>query len=395
MNKIVAVRVVVIVVLIMVLVNIGHHLIINKQKSLSQSPKFHLNNKPVKMTVAVKGSLKESNEYLAYIEAEQTAEVSARVVANVQKIFYREGEKVRAGDILAVLDDKNIIDGIAIIISQIKQAQAELAVSRQSLLSLRQTSKYWLNEKHRDKLLVDKNIISNSQFQATVEKYNVAQGKEQVVVKQLFVIENKIQTLKRHIDQLNTQKKYYTIISPYTGVISQCNIDIGDMVTIGKILFSVEDQSSIKLVFDIPQIDISYIKKGQAGFFTFDKETYEVTLSKVYPKLNKSRMLRAEAILKKTANKTLPLGAYITLFMTYNIATNKVVLPQSSIATNDRGEQYIYIVKNGKLNVNTVKVIASATGKVAVKGVKVGETVVLNSFLGWAKISNGMKVEAK
>ena len=394
-KQVIVIRVVIAVVIGAALVFAGVKLIKNKQAALEQSPKFKLNSRPVETVVAVSGTLREGHDYLALVEPIQTAEVSARVTAVISKVLHEEGDYVKAGDPLAMLEDKQISDSVAIVEAQISQAHAEDEANNATLISLKKTTAYWLNEKTRDSQLAAKQAIPESQAQASEEKYNAAKGKEQNTVKRSLVIKQQIVALERRIDELKTMKAYYTITSPFSGVVSAKLVDDGDLATPGKVLFTVEDKSSIKLTFDVPQVDLPHFKKGIAATFTFDNKKYDSIVSRVYPKINSARMIRAEAVLSKGEGATLPLGAYVTLSATFVTHSDNIIVPDSAIFSHKGKGEAVYTVKDGALYRTSVKVLGRARENAAVEGVNVGDVVVVNSFLGWAQLTDGMKVEAK
>ena len=75
-----------------------------KKQALAQAPKFGVRPVPVHVVQARTGDLAQSRRYLAVVEPLQTAAVSARVAAEINSITCDEGDVVKAGDVMAVMD---------------------------------------------------------------------------------------------------------------------------------------------------------------------------------------------------------------------------------------------------------------------------------------------------
>jgi hypothetical protein len=53
----------------------------------------------------------------------------------------------------------------------------------------------------------------------------------------------------------------------------------------------------------------------------------------------------------------------------------------------------VFVVRDGQLEARPVNVVGSSGDDVAVEGLEAGQEVVLSTFLGWATLSSGQKVE--
>jgi len=382
----------------------GKMLMMRKKASLAQSPKFQYQPRPVETVKSVQGNLEEGYRYLAVIEPFQMANVSSRVTAVVDKVFHWEGDSVKAGEVLATLDDRQVRDSMAVNQAQIKQAEAEKKALNVTLESLRQTQAYWLGEKERNEKLLAKGATSQSKASASAERYSDASGKLHNAEKKLLVIDQQIITLRRQLDQLKTTLQYYQIVSPFEGVLSDRACNPGDMASPGKVLFNVEDRSAIKLTFSIPQGDMNFVKVGSKAHFTYSGRTYQAEVSRVFPKLNRARMVTVEAVLSReergqhgscsAACKVLPLGAYVDFTVVYNQLKDVVLVPRESLIKR-AGNTEVYVVEKGVLHRKKVTVLGADYKNVAVDGIGPGDEVVVSSFLGWAHLVEGMNVEKK
>ncbi len=382
-----------VIIIIIMLIIFGIILIKRKKHKLEQAPKYGLKPVPVWVTRAKVGNLVSKIDYLAIVEPFQSANISSRLTATIEKVLYDEGDAVKANEPLILLDDREIKYEISSVQANIAKTYADLAANQATVKSLKDSVEYWKRQAKRDKILADKDDIPASQAEATADKYNEFKGKLDSAVNKSQALGHLIDSLKKKRDQLKTRLSYCKITSPYNGIVTRRPVDPGDLAIPGKILMIIEDQSQLKLAFDIPQQDISKIRQGLKVVFTINGRKRVAKLSHLYPSLDKARMLRAEVFLTDTQSAGLSCGEYISVSVIPDELKNVILLPSSCTIEGPGKIKYVFTIQNDKLVPKKVKILASTEKIVALEGIKSDEQVVTNTFLGWAVLSSGKKVE--
>jgi RND family efflux transporter MFP subunit len=326
-------------------------LVKHKKQMLAQAPRYGMRPTPVRVASARVGDLQKTRDYLAVVEPIRSAKVSARVTATVEKVLHDENEPVKAGDVLVVLDSREIAASVS---------------------SITETYAYWEREARRDKTLAEKGAIPGAQAEGTSDKASEVKGR-------LAVAE--------------TQLSYCTIRSPYNGILSRRIVDPGDIAVPGKTLMVIEDRSRLKLGFDIPQQDLPKIREGLEVIYSVAGKERTAVLSRLFPSLNAARMLRAEVDLDGADAAGLSSGAYVPLQVVLRNSKNVTLVPAASLVESPDRNSHVFIVRDGHLVARPVNVIGSNGDEVAVEGVQEGEQVVLSTFLGWAQLASGQMVE--
>ena len=395
-----AIRWVVLVLVVAALVAGGRFLVQRKRQALAKSPKFELRATPVDTAAATTGNLDEGHDYLSVIEPLQIANVSARITATVEKVHRQEGETVQAGDVLVTLDDRQFRDGVATMEAQTQQAKADLAANQASVTSLKESLAYWQRESERDRKLAVGGTIPPAQAEATAERTNEARGKLTSAEQKSRALEQQVEALQRKTDELRTTLTYCTIASPFAGVVTVKAVDAGSEAmeqddVVGKTLLVVEDRSTLKLAFDVPQGDLPAFAAGLPVSFTVGDKVRQAAVSRLYPALNRARMVRAEALLTGPATEGLTLGAYVNAAVVFRRRENVTLVPVTAIVESPEGTPRVFVVRDGRLQVRPVTLLGTACELAGVEGVAAGEQVVISSFLGWARLSDSMAVEAR
>ncbi len=389
-----SIRIVIVLAVVGLIVVGGLLLVRHKKLALAAAPKYGMQPVPVRVATARQGNLQQTRDYLGVVEPIRLADVSARLTATVEKVLHDENEAVKAGDILVILDGRQIEDSIAAAKAQVEQAQADLASNQATVESLAKTSAYWQRERQRDKELADKGAIPGAQAEGTADKANEAQGKLDAARQKSAAIERQIEALKRKQAELETTLGYCTIRSPFDGLVSHRMVDPGDLATPGKSLMTVEDRSKFKLCFDVPQQDLPQVHEGLPVSFSVASKGRTAVLSHMFPSLSTARMLRAEVYLDGPEAEGLSCGAYMSLKVVLSSRMNVTLVPSSSVVESPDCKTFVFIVNDEHLRARPVSVLGADGDDVAVEGVREGDQVVLSTFLGWVQLSAGLKVEA-
>lgn len=386
-------RIAIAVLAILCLLGGGIFLLKQKKKELSQTPAYGTRARPVTVAKAKKDDLRLEKQYLAVVEPVRQADVSSRVTAVVESIRVDEGQRVKTGDVLAELDAREVEYTIEAASSRIEQARAELAGNRATVRALEKSHKYWQAEKKRALALTEKNAISDSDAEQTAERAADIRGKLTAAREQSRAIEKQIQALEKQKAELAARRSYYTLTSPFDGVVTRRLADPGDMAAPSKNLFTVQDRSGVKLAFDVPQKDLPEVHQGLPAVFKINGGTQKAEIGLMEPAMDKAKMMRAEIWLDRAAAAGLVPGAYLPVTISVAQLEDVILLPASALIEGPQGRTHVFTVKDKTLSATPVQLLGRAADRAAIRGIDADTQVVKNTYLGWATLSSGQKVE--
>lgn len=374
----------------------GQALILRKKQSLAQAPRFKAPATIVEAATVQTGSLDESHDYLAVIEPIQSANITAQVTETIETVMVDEGDVVVPGQSLILLDRRQVDTQIAAIESQIKQAQADLQGNKATTASLEKSLAYWVREAERDTQLAQNETIPASLAEATVEKKNDAEGKLAAARQRSAAIEQQIQALESRRAEWQTILSYHEIRSPFAGVVTARLVDPGDQAAPGKTLLVIESAGALMIAFDVPQTDLPWVRPGLTVSYSVGGETRKATIGRLYPSLNRARMVRAEVMLDQEQAKELTSGAYLTVTVTFQQYRDVPLIPVDAlIERSHQQDAQVFVVQDGILKVREVQVLGTSGELAAVQGLQPGEVAVRHSFLGWARLADGIQVKIR
>ncbi len=294
---------------------------------------------------------------LAKVSATLKPQVNGRVV----KLFVEEGQRVKAGQILAVVQPEK----------EEYQVESQLAVINQ----LEQT---YLNKKsiyERRKQLYEKELIAKEDLDNAKTDMEVAL--------------NQLNSAKANLKEFIRQKNETVIKAPFDGILENRFVSIGDYVDSQTKMFYVIKLNPIWFVFNLPQSYIKNIKLGDNIDLELDgigKQTGKVDF--ISSSLNENSLITVKVILNNT-DETIKENMYGKAFVRIeNVDGFKVPEQAVQLVGNDN---FVYLVDQNKAKKILVKVVKQEPGYVYITGnLKDGDKVIVSNLMN---VKDGMEVK--
>ena len=331
---------------------------------------------PVVLDTATKGPVAVVVEAVGAVQPIATVALKSRVDAQVQEIRVADGAVVQAGDVIAILDSRQIQ-------AQIKQAEASLARNSTTLEQARR-------DVGRFEELVER---------ASGTKVNLDNARTQVAAAQALIMGDQAQ-----IENLKVQLSYYTIIAPISGRIGSVGVKAGNIIRAGDnnptgTLGTIIQIKPIYVAFSIPQrllpdlresvkADTSIVeaipqgaKTAAKGKIAFVENTIDIATGTV--------IVRARF---ENADEFLWPGQLCNLRITLRTEDNVVSIPRNATQAGQVGS-FVYVIEKGVARVQQVSIGRTQDGRdVVTEGLKGGESIVVEGALG---LINGARVEPR
>ena len=195
-------------------------------------------------------SLPDGNDAVGTVRAQQTAQLSAQIIASVRQINVAEGAKVRSGEVLIVLDGAQQQAGVEGANAAIRAAQQEIAAADADASLAASTLK-------RYQSLQEKRSVSAHEMDEVQARATAASARRDMAHAQLAQAE-------AELAQARTMQGYTQIRAPFDGVVTAKLADPGAMATPGVPLLMVEDTRSFRLEVTVDESKISDVKVGES-----------------------------------------------------------------------------------------------------------------------------------
>ncbi|NCD35312.1 MAG: efflux RND transporter periplasmic adaptor subunit, partial [Spartobacteria bacterium] len=347
----------------------------------------------VRTVVSRVGDLERSRTYLGVVEPLNQATIAARVSADVSDVLVREGDAVTNGQLLVVLDDREIQAGIAAASVLVEQLEFEQKAHQANVFALQKSITYADKEADRYRDLEKKEAVAVSAMEKIIDNATLMRGRLESLQHQASALEKRIEGQRHHVQEWETRLSYCQIVSPYNGMITQRSVDPGDLATVGKTLLVVEDSQDVTLTCQIPQTEGAQLIMGLPVTFLWNETIRTAHVDRIYPSLNASRLLTVESTVKNSA-PALKTGSYVPMTLVLSNVSSATLIPTDALVTSgDRGS-FVFAVEDDRLKMMSVTPLGQSGDWVAVSGLSGDTEVVCSTYLGWATLSSGLNVKA-
>jgi len=286
-----------------------------------------------------------------------TVEVKPQVTSTVRQVHFKEGQFVKAGQLLFTLDARTEEANLA-------KAQAQAAKDQVSQADA-------LRQLERAKQLLAQNFVSQGAVdtaQAQVDAWRATLAADQAAIAASQVA-----------------LSYARVVAPQTGRAGAVNVFAGSAVLANQTtLVTVTQLDPIGVAFSVPQRDISSaldaLKNGGAqvsATLADDGGSFKGRLQFLDNAVDASAgTVKAKAVFANPDSKLWP-GAFVEVAQTVNTLKDVVVLPQPAVIQSIRGP-IVYVIADGVATLRPVKLLHAEGGDAAITGVKPGEEVALD-----------------
>ncbi len=377
------------------------------------------------------GEIARIIQFTGSIEADARVQLFPKITATINMMRVDLGDKVKKGEVLALLDAKELR-------AQLSQAQAALEVMRANWTQMEKgarpeeisqaedlVKKATANLKeaesnyNRLKDIYDKGTISEKEFESTEIAYTVAKAdlnsaRERLNMLKAGATQEDREALKAQIRQAEAavdlatiRLSYARITAPFKGTISERFFEPGDLATPARPLFTVVRMDSVKLIISFQGDLMQAITAGIPARIHVDAypgEEFLGKIDKVSPTLNsESRMFSAEIRIDNADHRLRP-GMFATVTFSIDPHPNALLVPkeallyrEEAITSAETGKQgisqhhYLFVIEGNTAHMREVQLGHESEGILEIRsGVKAGERVVTR---GLHQLKDGDKVK--
>ena len=266
------------------------------------------------------------------IQPIQKVDVGTQVTGKILKLYADFNSTVKAGQVVAEVDPATYKASYA-------AAQAQLSSALANLERTKATLKLSEKELVRQKALLDKDMISASEYDTSVTERDK-------LAAEVKMNEASIETARANANQAKTNLDYCTIVSPVTGVVISRSVDEGQTVvsnmSVSSLFVIATDLSRVKVEASVPEADVGHLKVGQDVRFTVDayRESFKGKVTQIRLSASTESNVVTYPVIVEAENpngKLFP-GMTATLSIIISSADNCVSVPTSALRFTPTGE---------------------------------------------------------
>jgi membrane fusion protein (multidrug efflux system) len=323
----------------------------NSNSQVNPEEKEEESGIPVETTQVVQGSITATYAGSAALEAEDEALVVAKVSGVVEQIFVEEGDSVRAGQILAKLDDEQY---------RLEFNQAKTVLEKLS------------SEFERNESLYKNKIISLEAYEKTRSDHD---------------------TQKAECDLAQLKLDYTQVRAPIKGVVSLRHIKVGNMVKVDQPTFRIMDFEPLLVVLHVPEREMSKLQVGFPARIAPDALNdleFQGKILRISPVVDAGTGTLKVTVEVNDRTRKLKPGMFARVRIVHDTHENVLLVPKDAVLSED-SETWVFLVNDGTVTKTEVRIgYINTTHMEVTSGLSLGDTVVTT---GLGSLKDGAKIK--
>jgi RND family efflux transporter MFP subunit len=251
------------------------------------------------------------------------ATVKAKVSGDVKEISAREGETVRAGQLLARIDTADLEAKLLERMGALESAKAQLAMAEKTRAS--------------NLTLLKQNFISQNAFDNSESALNVNKGAVKSAEAQVQIAQNAL--------------KDAMVTAPLAGVVAKRHVQAGEKVAFDSPLVTIVDLKDMELQAVVPAVDVPELKIGMPVALSIDgfgERRFSGRIERINPATETGTRAILVYVGIPNADRSLRGGMFATGRIALAADTPAPTLPQAAIRT-EAGQTFVWALDNGKV----------------------------------------------
>lgn len=334
----------------------------------SEPPDIPEQVRPIRTFTVTEVASGQVRRFSAVIQPSDTAQLSFQVGGNVREVRVSQGDRVAAGDVLAVLDQEPYrLD--------VRAAEADLARARADLANMR-------GEFERQRTLYRQGWVARVRFDNAERDYRAASSRIDYTVARLDLARR---------DLANT-----TLAAPFAGSIAIRAVDPFVEVRAGQMVFQIDAEGGLEAEFGVPETVISELALGMPVQVQTPQmaEPLAALITEIGSAAGAGTVFPVRAALTDPPPSLRPgMTAEASLMLAHGGTDVGFFVPLSAVAPGEQpGEGFVFVYdpKTSTVSRRAVKSAQAARGNVvAVTGIEIGERL---ASAGISFLADGQRV---
>jgi multidrug efflux system membrane fusion protein len=346
---------------------------------------------PVTVATVTQRTVPVEEQVIGNVEAYSTISVKAQVGGQLTEMHFKEGDFVKKGDLLFVIDPRPYQAALDGAIATVAKDEAILGQAKATLARDEANLRYQKATAERYASLYQTGIISKDQ---TEQLNATAAATSEGVAADKAAIDSAAADLaaaKAAVDSARVNLSYTTIRSPIDGRTGNVSVKLGNVVAANNVeLLTITQVEPIYVTFSVPEALLSEIRRymeqrplavraqvqddastEESGVLTFIDNSVDTTTGTI----------KLKGTFQNLDHKLWP-GQFVRVTLRLSERPNAITVPNEAIQTGQNGT-FVYVVKpNRSVEVRPVETSLRVNQDMVVdKGLEAGETVVTEGQL--------------
>jgi multidrug efflux pump subunit AcrA (membrane-fusion protein) len=350
----------------------------------------------------------------SYITAEailyplKQATITPKINAPVARFLVQRGDHVREGQLLALLEDRDLVAAAqeskqlyqqseaayqnisaATMPDDLTKAKTDVATAREGLDAARRVyenrQSLFQQGAIAQKLVDDAKVaLVTAQSQFDNAQQHLKSLETVGRAEQLKGASAQVAASKAHYESADAQASYAAVRSPMSGVISDRPLNVGEMANSGSALLSIVDVSRVVARASIPVHEAALLTVGKAATISSGGREVPGKVTVISPAVDPNTTTVQVWVEARNPGEYLKLGSTVQISMDAGEIPDATVIPVTALLASDEGGEKVMVAGSDNLaHERAVKAgVRSGDETQILSGLKPGEQVITQGGLG-------------
>ncbi len=368
-----------------------------------KSSKLNVETEKISIAEIKKDVFQDYIAVIGTVEPIQTIYLDAIEGGRVEEILLEEGSMLNKNDVILRLSNINLVLDISNNEAQVARAINELRTARLLMVQQQMNSESQIIETERllklqmraynnNKVLYKDQHISKEEFEQSKEQYDATVKKYSLLKEiqyqdsifrsiQVESLETSVASMTNNLIIIKQRLENLNVKAPVNGELATLNPEIGEVITYGNRIGTVNILDSYKLRVEIDEHYIARVNRGLVGNCDFAGSAYPGKITKIYPEVQGGRFY---VDMEFTGNipGAIRIGQTSRIKLELGESKQAVLIPRGGFYQSTGG-QWVYVIDEsgefaykkdisiGRQNPRYYEVLA---------GLEPGEQVVISSY---------------
>lgn len=204
------------------------------------------------------------------VRARTTATISSRTMGYVREIRPEAGQTVQAGQVLAVLDSRDLAVHVEQARAALAEARAAAPEAANAVASAEAQLELASATHTRMKSLYEKKSISDQEWDEAQAKLRLARAARDMAQARKTQVESRIRQAEEAVRGAEVGQSFATITAPFAGIVTERKVEPGVLASPGTPLLTIEQTGAYRLEAAVEESRIRFVKPGQTVAVTLD-----------------------------------------------------------------------------------------------------------------------------
>ncbi len=358
-----------------------------------------------RLAKVTRGDIARSVVATGPIEPITKVELKSKASGIVERLYVDINQMVHKGQVLAQLDQQEILAQVAAARAQLAAAEANVTtctanITQDNVNAAAPDLPMYAETWRRNVRMAQEGIVSQQALDNAERDYLAEKNKHDSAVAQIGVDEAKLQQAKAQVqqaqaslDQLNEQLSYTTLVAPIDGMVLSRDVEVGDAVSsilvlgsTATLVMTIGDIHQVYVDGKVDEADIGNVYLGQPARIhveSFPSRVFYGKVTKIAPLgVTKDNVTTFEVRVSiDNPNNELKANMTANAEIVVTQHHNALSVPEQAMTWDNNKNAFVFVpdpkAKDGQKKIPVVAGISNGSRTEILSGLNEGDTVVL------------------